>query len=76
MSISLARGLTASALVEYLQADAKLAPLAPCLADDSVNGDVLIDAIKGTVYFSCTFYLLFLYPQNSHISSYITFFTF
>ena len=44
-SMTLSRGLTNAAFVEYLEADERMAPLAVCLVDDTVLGDTLIDAI-------------------------------
>ena len=43
--MTLSRGLTNAAFVEYLEADERMAPLAVCLVDDTVLGDTLIDAI-------------------------------
>ena len=40
------RDLTNDALVAYLAADEKLQPLASCLADASVDSNVLMDAIQ------------------------------
>jgi hypothetical protein len=45
MTLSLSRGLTNAAFVDYLEADSRLAPLAGCLVDDTVIGDQLIDAV-------------------------------
>eukprot|EP00966_Prymnesium_polylepis_P061792 1434104-Prymnesium_polylepis.1 len=45
MSLSVSRGMTNAAFVEYLEADARLAPLAGCIVDDTVLGDQLIDAV-------------------------------
>ena len=43
--LSLARNMTHVAVVEYLEKEPRLAPLAAGLKD-TVDGDVLIDAIK------------------------------